>query len=85
MLRLATLGGADKAIETRNAEWCANRPIRRSGRYSVHLRLGSAVAMDGKNMRGVVQGLVIIIVVSAAVIAGITVADLMGLLPSRLR
>jgi hypothetical protein len=36
-------------------------------------------------MRGVVQGLVIIIVVSAAVIAGITVADLMGLLPSRLR
>jgi hypothetical protein len=41
--------------------------------------------MDGKNMRGVVQGLVIIIVVSVAVIAGITVADLMGLLPSRLR
>ena len=41
--------------------------------------------MDGKNMRGVVQGLVIIIMVSVAVIAGITVADLMGLLPSRLR
>ena len=41
-------------------------------------------AMDG-NLRGVVQGLVIIIVVSVAVIAGITVADLMGLLPSRLR
>ena len=34
-------------------------------------------AMD-ENIGGVVQGLVIIIVVSVAVIAGITAADLMG-------
>jgi type IV secretory pathway protease TraF len=39
--------------------------------------------MDG-NMRGVVQGLAIIIVVSVAVIAGFTAADLMGQLPSRI-
>jgi len=38
--------------------------------------------MDG-NRRGVVQGLVIIIVVTVAVMAGITAADLMGQLPSR--
>jgi len=39
--------------------------------------------MDG-NMRGVVQGLVIIFVVTIAVIAVITAADLMGQLPSHL-
>jgi hypothetical protein len=38
-----------------------------------------------ENIRGVVQGLVIIIVVSVAVIAGMTAADLMGQLPARLR
>jgi len=38
--------------------------------------------MDG-NIRGVVQGLFIIIVMTVAVIAGITAADLMGQLPSR--
>ena len=40
--------------------------------------------MDEK-IRGVVQGLVIIIVVSVAVIAGMTAADLIGQLPSPLR
>jgi hypothetical protein len=38
-----------------------------------------------ENIRGVVQGLVIIIVVSVVVIAGVTAADLMGQLPSRWR
>jgi hypothetical protein len=48
------------------------------------LENAAGCVMD-ENIRGVVQGLVLIIEVSVAVIAGMTAADLMGQLPSRLR